>query len=97
MATLNLFPARIPFVDDQGRLTPEAYRALQAVASRIGGAIGDQGVDVFADVMGAFVSDNAALSFDSINPPMSVDYLAPQDMQPVEFGYQADMLMQGES
>ena len=97
MATLNLFPARIPFVDANGCLTPEAYRALQAVASRIGGAIGDQGVDVFADVMGSFVSDNAMLAFDSINPPVSVDFLAPQDMQPTETGYQAEMILQGES
>ena len=48
MATLNLFPYRVAFVDAQGRLTPEAYRALMALSDRVGGSFGDQGVDVFA-------------------------------------------------
>lgn len=39
MAVLDLFPARVAFVDLQtGRLTNEAYRALNAVFARIGGA-----------------------------------------------------------
>lgn len=53
MAALNLFPARVPFVDAQGRLTPEAYRALMALYDRVGGSFGDQGVDVFGDVVSA--------------------------------------------
>lgn len=47
MAALNLFPSRVAFVDAQGRLTPEAYRALMALYDRVGGSFGDQGVDVF--------------------------------------------------
>lgn len=47
MATLDLFPARVTFVDSQGRLTPEAYRALNILYQRVGGAIGDLGEDVF--------------------------------------------------
>lgn len=47
MAALNLFPARVAFVDAQGRLTPEAYRALMALYDRVGGSFGDQGIDVF--------------------------------------------------
>lgn len=40
MATvLSLFPARIRFVDDDGTLTPEAYRALQTLMVRVGGPI----------------------------------------------------------
>ena len=53
MAALNLFPARVAFVDAQGRLTPEAYRALMALYDRVGGPFGDQGVDVFGDVVSA--------------------------------------------
>lgn len=53
MAALNLFPYRVAFVDPQGRLTPEAYRALMALSSRVGGSFGDQGVDVFGDVVSA--------------------------------------------
>ena len=47
MAALNLFPARVAFVDAQGKLTPEAYRALMALYERVGGSFGDQGIDVF--------------------------------------------------
>lgn len=53
MAALNLFPARVAFVDAQGRLTPEAYRALMSLYDRVGGSFGDQGVDVFGDVVSA--------------------------------------------
>lgn len=48
MATLNLFPARVPFVDSNGLLTTEAYRALQVLFDRVGGAQGDSGVDTYA-------------------------------------------------
>lgn len=84
MATLNLFPARIQFVDSKGCLTPEAYRALQVVLTRLGGSFGDQGVDTFSDIMGSFASDNQMVAFDSIN-------------QPTESSYQTEMIMQGES
>ena len=38
MATLNLFPARVAFVNTDGTLTPESYRALQVLFNRVGGA-----------------------------------------------------------
>ena len=50
MAVLNLFPARIPFVNNDGTLTAEAYRALNVLFGRVGGSLGDNGVDVFGDV-----------------------------------------------
>ena len=62
MATpaLNLFPARIQFVNSDGTLTPEAYRSLQALMQRVGGPLGDNGVDVFGDIASASVDDSAA-------------------------------------
>jgi hypothetical protein len=48
VTALNLFPARIRFVNGDGTLTPEAYRALQIVFSRVGGTLGDSGTDVYA-------------------------------------------------
>jgi hypothetical protein len=48
MTTLSLFPARIRFTNADGTLTPEAYRALQVLFQRVGGALGDNGTDVFA-------------------------------------------------
>jgi hypothetical protein len=46
MAILDLFPARIRFVGPDGRLTPEAYRALNDVFERIGGATGPSTTDL---------------------------------------------------
>jgi hypothetical protein len=50
MAVLNLFPARIAFVNPDGTLTAEAYRALNVLFGRVGGSLGDNGVDVFGDI-----------------------------------------------
>ena len=48
MATsLDLFPARVAFVDiGTGRLTQEGYRALQTLFLRVGGAIGPSMADL---------------------------------------------------
>lgn len=43
---LDLFPARVRFTDADGRLTPEAFRALQKVFDRIGGATGASTTDL---------------------------------------------------
>jgi hypothetical protein len=43
---LDLFPARIRFVDADGRLTPEAFRALAKVFERVGGATGPSTTDL---------------------------------------------------
>lgn len=47
-APLNLFPARIRFVNSDGTLTTEALRMLDVLVSRVGGTLGDIGADVFA-------------------------------------------------
>ena len=71
MTTLNLFPARIAFVNPDGTLTTEAYRALQVLFSRVGGALGDNGTDVFNSqiVMGQ-AADNPAVTDMLDQPPM---------------------------
>lgn len=48
MSVLNLFPARVRFVNPDGTLTPEAVRMLEVLVVRVGGALGDNGADVFA-------------------------------------------------
>jgi hypothetical protein len=70
MATLNLFPARIPFVNADGTLTTEAFRALQIVFSRVGGALGDSGTDVFGQVFGVAneTGNLSALQTDIVQP-----------------------------
>lgn len=47
MATaLDLFPQRVAWVDENRRLTPEAFRALNAVFTRIGGSNGPSTTDL---------------------------------------------------
>jgi hypothetical protein len=43
---LDLFPARVRFVDADGRLTVEAFRALAKVFERIGGSTGPSTTDL---------------------------------------------------
>ena len=75
MTTLNLFPARIAFVNPDGTLTTEAYRALQVLFGRVGGALGDNGTDVFNNqiVMGQ-AADNPAVT-DMLDQPASPERL----------------------
>ena len=47
MPALNLFPPRIRFVNADGTLTPDAYRALWQLVERTGGALGNVGGDTF--------------------------------------------------
>lgn len=87
MTTLNLFPARIRFTNADGTLTPEAYRALQALFQRVGGALGDNGTDVFAVFgggdMDATIGEVSAR--ETVMQPPSVDECGPPDLsQPVE-------------
>jgi len=79
---LNLFPARIPFVNADGTLTPEAYRALQTLMERVGGPLGDNGVDVFGYLTCYGAQDSAAT--DTLMQP--IEKFAPLEatMQPIE-------------
>lgn len=97
MAALNLFPSRVPFVDSEGKLTPEAYRALRILYDRVGGAYGDQGEDTFSDISGESTSDNKMISIEAICAREEIRYVSPMDMQHSEHGYHAEMIMQGES
>lgn len=97
MATLNLFPYRVAFVDPQGRLTPEAYRALMALSSRVGGSFGDQGVDVFGDVVS--VAADQTIQAESIAQPIEqssdgadVQQPASEQSQALEMVFQPPVL-----
>jgi hypothetical protein len=78
MATLNLFPARIRFTNADGTLTPEAYRALKILFDRVGGALGDNGVDVFADAGG--VESNDTTRMDAVIQSPSAEAQAMADV-----------------
>ena len=66
---VNLFPARVPFVNQDGTLTAEAYRALNALLNRVGG-MASNAVPSSTDletIFGAFVSEAAQeLSLDAV-------------------------------
>ena len=81
MAALNLFPARVRFVNDDGTLTMEAYRALQTVFNRVGGSLGDVGTDTFTiqSSMGQS-TDNPSIT-DMLMQPLSIDVVVPDVMQ----------------
>ena len=91
--TLSLFPARIRFVNDDGTLTPEAYRALQTLVDRSGGILGDNGVDTFGDLTGAGSQDSSITDMvaqqtsttalpEMLQQPVSVDSFIPDIVQP---------------
>lgn len=75
MAALNLFPARVRFVNEDGTLTNEAYRALQIVFGRVGGSLGNVGTDTFTGqtTMGQS-TENPSIT-DMINQPQAPDGL----------------------
>jgi len=52
MTALVLFPSRVRFVNDDGTLTAEAYRALTELMNRTGGILGTSGTDTFSDIVG---------------------------------------------
>ena len=87
MTTLNLFPARIRFTNTDGTLTPEAYRALQVLFQRVGGALGDNGVDTFGDLTGAGSQDTSIT--DIVTQPETLDAMHDTVSQSAGAEYQA--------
>lgn len=95
MATLSLFPAHVQFVDAQGRLTPEAYRALQMLYSRTGGSFGDQGIDTFGGVFSA--SDSVSTMLDvTIQPSSETPISTPDITQSSDSRLMSEMVFQPE-
>lgn len=78
MTTLSLFPARIRFTNTDGTLTPEAYRALKILFDRVGGALGDNGVDMFADTSGVESLDTTRM--DAVMQPTGAEAQAMADV-----------------
>ena len=96
MATiLSLFPARVKFTNDDGTLTPEAYRALQILFTRVGGTLGDNGTDVFANSMVLAQPNAEASNTDTIiQDPSPAGLLADVVQQPVSADFVPYDLMQ---
>ena len=75
MTALVLFPARIKFVNQDGTLTPEAYRALQEIVNRTGGVLGAVGSDTYGDIVGDASKTDANVAYTDVQQPASTDSL----------------------
>lgn len=78
MSALVPFPARIRFVNPDGTLTMEALKLLEILRDRVGGVLGDTGVDVFAP----FLPEQAALP-DIVQPLPGAEPPGEMLLQPV--------------
>jgi hypothetical protein len=79
---LSLFPSHVPIVDATGRMTPEFVRALSSLIDRVGGPLGDNGVDVFAQADGDVDSGSESAVMDIPAQPVSEEQTLPDVMQP---------------
>ena len=73
MTVLSLFPSRVRFVNPDGTLTPEGYRAMQTLFERVGGALGDAGLDTFGIVMAAGSDQGSTQNTDMMMQQASFD------------------------
>lgn len=79
--SLFLFPARVRWANPDGTLTPEAYRALQALLDRVGGPIGDQGQDSFGDVNGDATLTSLNVAYTDVTAPSTGDAVGEVTLQ----------------
>lgn len=90
---LSLFPARIRFVNQDGTLTPEAYRAMQMLYGRTGGVLGDMGVDTFATGFGGDLVQGCT-GLETVTQPVNADWIAPDVLQPASTDWMAPEVLQ---
>lgn len=68
-ALLSLFPARVKFTNPDGTLTNEAYRALQSLFIRVGGALGNFNFDTLTLAGNATIGGKLILSDGTVTAP----------------------------
>lgn len=82
--SLFLFPARIRWSNPDGTLTTEAYRSLQSLLDRVGGTLGDQGVDTYGDLLADPTQSSVNVAYTDIAQPATLDNTQDMVLQPVE-------------
>lgn len=86
MAGLDLFPSRVRWVDERGILTPEALRALQTLFTRVGGVLGDGGVDTFSQFLASMGAGDGDSSGEAVSAQVQVtEVLQPLENQPLPY------------
>ena len=95
MTALTLFPARIRFVNSDGTLTNEAYRALQVVYDRIGGPLGVVGGDTLGDsITAGLQNSDLNIAYTDIIQATDWPLLADTVVQPTQGDNLADIVLQ---
>jgi hypothetical protein len=84
MTALVLFPSRVRFVNDDGTLTAEAYRALTELMNRTGGILGSSGTDTFSDIVGDASKTDLNIAYTDVTQPIEKDALLDMISQPVQ-------------
>ena len=84
MATLNLFPSRVRWVDENGLLTPAAVRALTELAARSGGQLGDLGLDSFSEPFAANADISQISDLVMQFEAMSMQHVDATSLYPIE-------------
>lgn len=97
MTALVLFPARIRFVNADGTLTPEAYRALQEIVSRTGGVLGAVGSDTYTDIVGDASKSDLNVAYTDVAQPVSQDSMTDVVLQPTAFEQNLSDIVQAAS
>lgn len=82
MTALVLFPSRVRFVNQDGTLTPEAYRALQEIVSRTGGTLGAVGTDTYGDIVGDTSNSELNVAYTDVVQPVEKSALLEMVTQP---------------
>lgn len=97
MTALVLFPSRVRFVNDDGTLTPEAYRALQEIVSRTGGTLGSVGTDTYGDIVGDASATDLNVAYTDVTQPLTQDTVDESVTQPVMQGSDVPDIVQQSS
>lgn len=80
MTALSQFKATAAFVNKDGTLTPEAIRLLGMIHQRVGGTVGDLGLDTFQPL----TKEDALEPLPAVSAPEAVAEMVMQPLQPAQ-------------
>lgn len=93
MSLINL-STRLRFVNDDGTLTPEAYRSLTEIINRTGGALGSSGDDTFVTGSAAAIDTQSGAMGDTFADAVLMPALNEMTAQPATSDALGEMVMQ---
>jgi hypothetical protein len=96
MTAINL-STRIRFVNDDGTLTPEAYRSLTDIINRAGGTLGSVGGDTFVSIDASSIEAQQGTGGDvggDVSGAVEVQSLGDMTAQPASVRQLDEMVLQ---